>query len=191
MERLSWKMNEMKKQEGEPTKKMWFMSYFWANITYTPAIPLPIALSVKCVHFHCIIATIFWSLWCQHQSSALLSLCALCLSFSNPLAWTFSLSQMFTGRSIVPIPQASGCIYISCEEVHFLPPRTESGQRARLSCSPQSSQQRSCQRCGCRENYILLRNLFMSSSSPRQRANKCCIFRPITIPLLANYAHHG
>lgn len=59
-------------------------------------------------------------------------------------------------------------------------PRTQSLASGPRLASPRlgSSQQRRrqpCQRCGRRKSCILLRNLFISPSSPRQMANKCCI----------------
>lgn len=101
--------------------------------------------------------------------------------------------HLFTGRSMEPIPQVLGYMYISCEVARHLPPHTEGGQRARLSGtashSPSSQQQR-CQRCGHRKHYILLRNLFVTAASPGQGANKCCIFGALTVPLLANLSDH-
>lgn len=84
------------------------MSYFWSNITYTPATSVKY---VKHVHIHCIIpiVAIFLVLWTSASQFSCLSQ-VYCLYFPIPLTWTFSLSQVFTGRSIEPIPQA--CMYI-------------------------------------------------------------------------------
>lgn len=98
MEKLRRKIDEVTKQEGkaEPTLKMWFMSYFWSNITYTLAIQLTIVKYVKHAHIHCIIpiVAIFFVLLPSASQFSCLSW-VYCLYFPIPLTWTFSLTQMF------------------------------------------------------------------------------------------------
>lgn len=123
----------------------------------------------------------------------LLPPCALRLSLPLSSHELSSCEHWFAGRSVQPIPQVLGYIYISCEVARHLPPHRESGQRVRLSGTASHSlspQQQRCQRCGCRKYCILLWNLFVTEASPRQTVNKYCFFGPLTVTHLANLSDH-